>query len=409
MAFYIKQRLKPTPKLGTLSELKQTVQNGKSSRDLTVFSIASFLNDFGSDMIYPVWPLYVILLAPSGIALAVLGFIDGLGDAVVSISQGVSGYLSDKVGKRKIFIWTGYLFGSTSRIGYAFSSFWAYLVPFRILDRAGKMRGAPRDAIVADMSTRENRGRNFGLLRAMDNLGATCGIITTILLFSFLTYQYLFLLAAIPSLISTLLVLVFIKDRKTERIFHGIALKDLTFNLRFFLFLSAIFALGTFSYSFLLIFAEDFFETTSVVPLLYLVFTAVASVTSLPFGKLADKIGRKTVLVLSYIFWGVMCLGFVFLQSPIGIVLMFIVYGMHKGAIEPVQKAFVSEICPEKLRASFLGAFQMIIGLCALPASVIAGILWAGMNKFVPFYLSFILAAAAIGLMVFLKEERQEK
>jgi MFS family permease len=391
-----------------LSENKPVAEASENRKTLAVFSVASFLNDFGSDMVYPVWPLFVILLAPSGIALEVLGFIDGLGDAIVSISQGISGYVSDKVGKRKIFIWTGYLCGATSRIGYAFSSFWAHLVPFKILDRTGKMRGAPRDAMVADLSTRQNRGRNFGLLRAMDNLGAACGIITCILLVGFLGYQNLFLLAAVPSLIGSLLVIIFIRDRKTERIFHGITFKDLTFNLKFFLFLSAVFALGTFSYSFLLVYAEDFGFEPVFIPVLYLVFTAVASVTSLPFGKLADNIGRKTVLILSYFLWGAMCLGFVFLQSYLGIIFMFVLYGLHKGAIEPVQRTFVSELCPANLRASFLGAFQMVVGLCALPASLVAGILWTTFNKYTPFYLSFALGLAAVVLMAFLKEDKEK-
>lgn len=390
-----------------MNEQKPVADAKENRKTLRVFSIASFLNDFGSDMIYPIWPLFVTLLAPTNIAMTILGFIDGIGDAIVSISQAISGYISDRIGKRKIFIWTGYLCGSTSRLGYAFSSLWTHLVPFRILDRAGKIRGAPRDAMIADLSTRENRGRNFGLLRAMDNLGAVCGIITCIALFGFLGYQNLFLLAAAPSLIGSLLILIFIKDRKTEKIFRGFSLKDLTFDLKLFLFVSAVFALGAFSYSFLLIYAENFGFETTFIPVLYLVFTAVASIASLPFGKLADKIGRRAVLVLSYFFWGAMCLGFIFLQSYLGVIFLFVLYGLHKGAVEPVQRTFVSELCPEKLRASFLGAFQMIVGICAFPASLIAGILWTSFDKYAPFYVSFALTLIAIVLMAFLKEQNK--
>ncbi|MBX5326599.1 MAG: MFS transporter [Candidatus Bathyarchaeia archaeon] len=389
-------------------EQKPTAETSENRKVLTVFSIASFLNDFGSDMIYPIWPLFVeaLLIAQPNMVPTILGFIDGLGDAIVSVSQAISGYVSDRVGKRKIFIWTGYLCGATSRLGYAVSSFWAHLVPFRILDRAGKMRGAPRDAIIADASTRENRGRNFGLLRTMDNLGAVFGIITCILLFSYLGYQALFILAAIPSLIGSLLVLIFIKDRKTGKIFHGISFKDMTPNLKLFLFISAVFALGAFSYSFLLIYAQNFGFQAAFIPVLYLIFTVVASIASLPFGKLADMVGRKTVLILSYFFWGALCLGFILNQSYIGIILLFVLYGLHKGAIEPVQRAFVSELCPEKLRASFLGAFQMVVGLCAMPASLIAGVFWTSFGKHAPFYFSFALALVAVGLMVFLKEQK---
>jgi len=316
------------------------------------FSSASFLNDFGSDMIYPIWPLFVTSFLRAD--MAVLGLIDGLGDAVVSMSQAGSGYLSDRLGQRKIFIWTGYLFGSLSRVGYAFSTIWQPLIPFRVLDRFGKVRGAPRDAIVADISTRETRGRNFGLLRAMDNLGGVCGIIACILLFTYLGYRNLFLLASIPSLVSTLLILTFIRDRKTQKIHRGISLKDLTLNLKLFLLLSALFALGSFSYSFLLVYAGEFGFETAHIPVLYLVFTAVASLMSLPFGKLADKLSRKAVLILSYFLWGLTCLGFIHIKSYTGIVLLFVLYGLHYAAIEPVQRAFVSELSPTKYRATGL-------------------------------------------------------
>jgi MFS family permease len=378
----------------------------KEERNFTIgtFSAASFLNDFGSDMIFPVWPLFVTLVL--GADMAVLGLIDGLGDALVSLSQAGSGYLSDRLGKRKVFIWTGYLFGSLSRVGYALSRVWQHLIPFKILDRSGKIRGAPRDAIVADISTEQNRGRNFGLLRAMDNLGAVCGIITCIFLFNYFRWEYssIFLLAAVPSLISALLVLLLIKERKTREIFKGLSLTDLSANLKLFLLLSAVFALGAFSYSFLLVYAKELGFETTFVPILYLLFTAVASVMSLPFGRLADKVGRKAVLVLSYSLFGLMCLGFVYVGSFEGVVMLFILYGLHRAAAEPVQRAFVSELSPPRYRASVLGAFQLIVGLCALPASLIAGVLWETVEKFAPFLFSLSLTILAIILMAFVKE-----
>lgn len=378
------------------------MEQKETRKFMAVFSSASFLNDFGSDMIYPIWPLFVTEFLKANIA--VLGLIDGLGDAIVSISQAGSGYLSDRLKKRKIFIWTGYLCGSASRVGYALSTAWQHLIPFRILDRSGKIRGAPRDAIVADISTRENRGKNFGLLRAMDNLGAVCGIISSILLFTYLGYRNLFLLASIPSLIGVFLILAFIKDRKTERIYKGISLKDITPNFKLFLFLSAIFALGSFSYSFLLVSARETGFETPFIPVLYLIFTAIASLMSLPFGKLADKVNRKYVLILSYLLWGMLCLGFIYVKSYLGVLLLFVLYGLHKAAIEPVQRTFVSELSPTEYRASMLGAFQMIVGLCALPASVFAGLLWVNFGMSAPFYFSLGLTGLTVALMLFVKE-----
>lgn len=386
-----------------MGETESSVKQKETRRFMAVFSLASFLNDLGSDMIYPIWPLFVTEFLKAN--MAVLGLIDGLGEAIVSISQAGSGYLSDRLRKRKVFIWTGYLCGSASRVGYALSTAWQHLIPFRILDRSGKIRGAPRDAIVADLSTKENRGRNFGLLRAMDHLGAACGVIVSILFFSYLGYRSLFLLASIPSLIGVLLIFVFIKDRKIKEIYKGLSLKDLTPNLKLFLILSAVFALGSFSYSFLQVYAREFgFEKTAV-QVLYLIFTVTASLMSLPSGKLADKLGRKFVLVLSYSLWGALCLGFVLIQSYVGVVLLFVLYGLHLGAIQPVQRTFVSELSPTEYRASMLGAFQMIVGLCALPASVVAGLLWVNFGMYAPFYFSLGLTSLTVALMLFVKEK----
>ncbi len=380
----------------------------ENRRAMWTFAAASFLNDFGSDMIYPIWPLFVIIAL--GADKSILGLIDGLGDAIVSLSQAASGYASDKIRKRKVFVWSGYLFGAASRIGYAFSTVWQHLIPFRILDRAGKMRGAPRDAIVADLSTKENRGRNFGILRAMDNLGAVCGIIVCIAFFGagLLGYTQLFLIATVPSVIGALLIILLIREKRPSdtRLYKGLTLSRMNTNFKMFLLLSALFALGSFSYSFLLLYAAQFHVQGSFVPVLYLIFTAVASLFSFPFGRLSDKIGRKAVLTLSYVLWGLVCLSFVFVESFVAIILTFVLYGMHRGALEPVQKSFVSELAPAENRASGLGVFQLFTGLCALPSSVVAGVLWDQINFFAPFMFSLALTLVSVAMLPFVKEDK---
>jgi MFS family permease len=371
----------------------------KVKKEVKIFGLASFLNDMGSDMIYPIWPIFVKSL---GAPMWILGILDGIGDALVSISQAISGYISDRIQKRKIFVWLGYLMGSISRIGYAISKNWLQLLPFRILDRAGKIRSAPRDAIVADLSENENRGRNFGFLRMMDNLGAVVGILICIFLINFLDFQKIFILASVPSLIGVILILILIKEQKKDstKIFKGITLKSFTPSFRYFLILSAIFSLGSFSYSFLLIYANEFGFKNYSIPILYLIFTAIASLFSFYFGKLSDKIGRKKVLEISFIFWALVCLIFLFFKSYFGIILAFIFYGLHKAALEPSQKAFVSELAPQQIRASALGGFQMINGLFALPASFLAGLLWEKISIFAPFYFSFFLTILALIMLL---------
>jgi len=379
-------------------------KNGR--RTVRTFAWASFLNDLGSDMIYPIWPLFVTTILNAN--MAVLGLVDGLGEAMVSLSKAFSGYMSDRIRKRKVFVWTGYLFGSLSRVGYAFSTAWQHLIPFRVLDRSGKIRSAPRDAIIADVSTKKNRGWNFGFLRAMDNFGAVIGIIICIALFGFLGYKRMFLLAAIPSVIAAILIIVSIKEKKPKGkiAFKAISLKDMNRDFRLFLFLSIIFALGSFSYSFLLIYAREFGFGISFIPVLYLIFTLSTCVFSIPFGRLTDKIGRKNVLMLAFMFWGLVCLSFIYVRSYTGLGVIFILYGMHKGALEPSQKTFVSELVPKVYRASGLGVYQMAIGLAALPASLMIGLLWDNIDMFLPLYISLCLTITAVILLAFVKEKK---
>ncbi len=379
-----------------------------SRKTVGVFGLASFFNDLGSDMIYPVWPLFLTVFL--GADMAVLGLVDGLGDAVVSLSRALSGYASDRLGRRKVFIWTGYVLGAISRLGYAFSPAWGYIIPFRVLDRAGKIRSSPRDAIIADISTRKVRGSRFGFVRAMDNLGALCGILVSIALFSRIGYRALFLLAAIPSVLATLLVLFFIRERPgpRTRIFRGLSLGDIDNNFRLFLASSAVFALGAFSYSFLLIYAKDAGFHLTLIPLLYLIYTAVASLFSIPFGLLSDRIGRKAVLLLSLSFWGLVCISLMLGHGYHVVIPAFVLFGLHKGALEPVQRTMVAELSPVRFRASCLGWFQMITGLFALPASLVAGLLWDRVDMRAPFYLSLGLTVLSMAMLGLVREKSAE-
>jgi MFS family permease len=382
------------------------MENAETRKTIRVFAWASFLNDFGSDMIYPVWPLFVTTCL--GANMAVLGLIDGLGEAFVSIAKAISGYWSDRIRKRKVFIWNGYFFGALSRVGYAFTTAWPFLIPFKIFDRVGKIRSAPRDALVADISTDMNRGRHFGLMKSMDNLGAVCGIVTCVILFQYLGYRTLFLLAAFPSLISVFLIYRGIRENKPALsvIHQRMTLRILDGPFRLFLILSSIFALGSFSYSFLLIYANQGGFRISFVPVLYLVFTVTGALIAYPVGKLSDRIGRKKLVMFSFLLWGSVCGIITMTTHPVAIVMVFILYGLHKGILETVQKTFVAELSPELYRATSLGLFQMAVGLCALPASLAAGILWERIDYAAPFYVSLGLTAIASLLLFFVRERK---
>ena len=348
-------------------------KRSEEKRIVTIFSLASFLNDMGSDMIYPVWPVFVTMVL--GANTTILGLVDGIGDALHSISKAISGYLSDRVGKRKPFIWLGYLMGSLSRLGYAFSTVWWHLVPFKVLDRMGKIRGAPRDAMVAEVSTKKTRGKNFGLLRMMDNLGAVTGIVLSMLLLDILGYRNLFILASIPSLISTILIISLIKDKPTTTR-EKFKLRFLGKRYKRFLFASIIFSSGYFSYSFLLLYAKSLGFKENLLPIFYLIFTLTASIFSLPFGKISDKVGRKSSIVISYLLWIFTLVLALMFKNFITPFIVFFLYGLQKAMMEPSQRAFVSELSPKKFKATGIGTFQMLVGLSAFPASLIVGYTW---------------------------------
>jgi MFS family permease len=392
------ERSEPEAGAGSAPETRKTIRT---------FAAASFLNDLGSDIIYPIWPLFVTQVLRAN--MSALGFLDGLGEAIVSLSQAVAGYWSDRVRKRKVFVWIGYLCGAASRLGYAASSAWPHLVPFRVLDRAGKIRSAPRDAIIADVSTDADRGRHFGLLRAMDNLGATAGILVAIALVNVIGYRLLFALAAVPSVIGALLILRTIKEPRGPggRVFKGFSFRDVDRNLALYIVLNGVFALGAFTYSFLLLNAKAAGFKAGFIPVLYLVYSVAAALLSYPFGRLSDRVGRKPVMFIAYGAWVAVCAGAVLTDSLPAVASLFVLFGVHKAALEPVQKTIAAELAPQPYRASVLGGFQMIVGLAALPASLLAGFLWDRVGRSAPFLVSLGLTGAAALLLLLVEERRR--
>ena len=383
-----------------------------AERTVRTFAAVSFLHDVGSDMVFPVWPLFLRNVLNAN--MQVLGLVDGLGDAMVSLSSAASGYASDRLRRRKVFIWPGYLMGAAARVGYAASQTWQSVIPFKVVDRAGKIRSAPRDAIVADLSSKGDRGSRFGLLRFADNLGAVVGILLAIAFVAVFgltesSFRTLFVLAAVPSVLAALVVVVAIKERHASqvKVYKGLRLHDLGRDYYLFLSLSALFSLTAFSYSFLLIFAEEAGYKDAFVPVLYLVFTAVAAVLSIPAGRLADSWGRKRVMTLALLLWMSVAVVLLVDQSLVAVLLALVLYGAHRGALEPVQRAFVSELAPADFRASGLGGYQMVVGLLALPAGVIAGMLWEHVGPWAIFAFALSLTAVAVALLQLVHEHEE--
>jgi MFS family permease len=381
----------------------------KSKKTLFVFSASSFLNDLGSDMLQPIWPIFVTKVI--GADAAFLGLIDGIGNAAVYFSQFASGYISDAIKKRKIFIWAGYFFAAIGKLGYFISTVPLLLVPSKILDRMGKMRDAPRDAIITEIFPAKERGEAFGFIRAFDRAGAVLGILASLyLLHIAFPIRSIIFISVIPSILAALLILFFIKERNTTTPVKKLALPSFkSFDKNFLLYLTSLGLIGTstFSFSFLLLGAGELGYKETSLPILYLLFTSVAAITSYSFGKLGDKRGSKNILTVSYLLWIGTALCFILPWANLLVPFTFILYGLFIGAYEPISRAIIGNITKEEHRATALGTTSFITGIVSLPSSLIAGILWQAFGFKTSFIFSIVIAIIALAILRFVKTDSE--
>jgi MFS family permease len=377
------------------------MEGGKEQkRILRAFSASSFLNDMGSDMLLPIMPLYLLGL---GAGTAFIGFLDGLGTAVVSLAQLASGYLSDKLGRRKIFIWAGYLAGALGKLGFGLARTPGQMVEPKVVDRLGKVRGAPRDAMLGDAYGAEKRGWAFGVLRAMDNSGAFTGALLAWLLINIVPVRYIFYIAAVPCAVAALVILLAIREPGVKREPRRISLRLLDRNSRLFLLFVFTASLGLFSYSLLLVYAKDNGVPEGMIPLLYLAMTATAVLASYRGGRMLDRLGRRPVLVLSLLSFILLCA--VALLGPSGwwSVILLVLYGLCMGLFEPALSCAAVEMVPTEMRGTILGVTRMVMGLAALPASWLAGWLWETVGSWAAFSVAGAFVLVSLLILPFVK------
>ena len=381
-------------------------------RNIIFLGLVSFFTDLSTEMVYPLIPLY--LTSAFGATPAIVGIIEGIAESLASLLKVFSGYLSDRFQNKKLIAFTGYATSLFYKLALLLAGSWAGILAARVIDRFGKgIRTAPRDVLVSESAEKNSMGKSFGLHKALDMAGAAMGILLTYFLLrgsdGNFDYKKIFMISAIPAILG-LCMFFFIKEKKEpcqprEKEPFWKNIREIDGQLKLYLLVVVLFTLGNSSNSFLLLKAKATgFDDTSVI-LLYFIFNITASLLSLPFGGLSDKVGRKKLLVSGYIVFALCYLGFAFSNSQPQMIAAFVLYGAYTATIAGVERAFVAEIAPTHLKGTMLGLHSTVTGIALLPASVIAGVLWSQFGAAVPFFFGAALSLLAAGiLLLFMKD-----
>ncbi len=390
------------------------------SKNVFSMGLTSLFTDISSEMIYPLLPLFLSTVLGAG--ATTLGIIEGIAEATSSLLKTVSGYVSDKIKKRKPLVILGYGLSAISKPTIGLATRWIHVLAARFADRIGKgIRTSPRDALIADSVEPEERGKSFGFHRSMDTLGAVVGpLLASALLFIFnknlnwnieKSLRWIFLLSIIPATIAVLILIFFVQEIKKESEERkgtslSLSLKGLSTQFKILLLIMLIFSLGNSSDTFLILRSANLGFDKATIPLLYTLFNVVYALLSTPLGALSDKIGRVKTIMIGFLFYAIVYLGFALItSSQIQLLwLLFALYGVYYGFSEGVLRAFVADLSKRETRGFAYGIYHTIVGLSLLPASLIAGLLWDKVSPKAPFFLgsstailSFILFAIFFG------------
>jgi MFS family permease len=351
-----------------------------SRRSVVALGWVSFLTDVSADMIYPLLPAF--LTKTLGAGPETVGFIEGVAETTASLAKIGSGAWSDRVRRRKPIVVLGYVIAAVVRPLVAFARLWAQVLAIRFTDRVGKgIRTSPRDALLADIVPSDRRGRAFGLQRAMDNAGAVVGPLLAALLLklAFVDERGVFLLAAVPGIAAIVVLLLAVPDPGRRAAAPDASRRPAGKLPAAFWQIVAIFAFFTLANStdaFLLLRAQDAGVALWQLPLLWSFFHAVKAATGVPGGALADRVGRVPAIALGWVIYAASYGGFAFVSRPLAVWALFAVYALFFGLTEGSERAFVADLVPQGLRGRAYGAFHAAIGMTALPASVLFGLLW---------------------------------
>jgi MFS family permease len=376
------------------------------SRNVFMAGLVSFFMDVSSEMIYPLVPLF--LSSMLGVNKSMIGLIEGSAESTASLIKVFSGWISDRLGKRKGLMLAGYAVSTLSRPLVATAGSWPQVFASRLVDRFGKgVRTAPRDAIIAESTEQSSLGRAFSFHRSMDTMGAVAGpgIAFIGLQMYHSSYRQLFWLSMVPGLLALLIIALFITESKkavpsSPSQSLRLSLSGFSGRTRFFFLIVTLFALGNSSDAFLILRAGQLGVPITMIPVVYLLFNLIYSVTAIPAGIAADRYGRKRLIFAGFLLFAGLYSGFALAKSPMAIWVLFGFYGVFMGLTEGIQKAFLATLVPESLKGTAYGIYAGAIGIAALPSSFVAGLLWDKVSPAATFWFGAVMAA--ISAMLFL-------
>ena len=368
----------------------------KISKQVFILGMVSLFTDIASEMLYPVTPIF--LTAVLGSSMAVVGMIEGIAEVTAGLLKGYFGNLSDKVGKRSIFVVIGYAISTLAKpLPGIFQNIPTVLIS-RVSDRVGKgVRTAPRDALLASYSD-GNSGAVFGFHRGMDTLGAAIGPIFALVLLYFFpnNFQLIFLIAFIPSAIAVFFTLL-VKDKQ-----HTVKPKSDKNYLEFWksapkeykriLFLVTVFSLVNSSDVFLILKSKDISNSGMLAIFGYVFYNLIYAGASYPLGKVSDKYGKQKVFSFGLMVFSVVYFGFAFVDNIDLIWILFAFYGIYAASTEGVSKAWVSDLIPSEQRGSAIGLMTMLSSFAIMFGSFITGVLWDQFGSQIPFLISAIIS-----------------
>ncbi|MGB7537324.1 MAG: MFS transporter [Anaerolineales bacterium] len=409
-----------------MTEQIAPAKQNRIPRNLLAVSLGSLFTDISSEMIVYLLPLFLTNVL--GAKTAIIGLIEGVAESTASLTRLFSGWLSDKLGKRKALTVFGYSLSAVAKPLLLLADTWPVVLLLRFSDRLGKgIRTAPRDALVADSVKAENRGFGFGLHRAADSLGATIGLVVAAAVtyaagpdavtLGENTFHLVIWISIIPAFLGVISLILLARDvpiaPKSKPSMDAAASaaaagkRRLSPRLTGFFIVVALFTLGNSSDAFLVLRAQDRGLSVFHVMLALVIFNVVYTLVSTPAGLRSDKIGRGRVLVVGWLIYGLVYLGFALAGASWQIYILYALYGLYYAMVEGTARAYVADLSSAEHRGTAYGIYNTAVGIMALPASLIAGILWQGVANWqgfgasAPFFFGSAMAIVAVFLTVF--------